>query len=59
MIDPRDWFEKAKWLLDANVRPDRKDENTKLEKDVAEALKTAYELGLQDGLKKVKVDEEY
>jgi len=52
MIDPRNWFEKAKWLLDGVYCKG-------LDVEVAEALKVAYELGLQDGLKKVKVDEEY
>ena len=52
MIDPRNWFEKAKWLLDGVYCKG-------LDVEVAEALKVAYDLGLQDGLKKVKVDEEY
>lgn len=50
------WFEKARGLV-ANIGAPEDDAKTILE--VAEALKTAYELGLQDGLKKVKVDEEY
>ena len=46
MNDPRDWFKKELALSYTT-------------EEIAEALKVAYDLGLQDGLKKRKVDEDY
>ena len=63
MYDPRNWFEKAKWLVNwtspSGVVVEIQPGMSKVVDDLAEALKVAYELGLQDGLKKVKVDDEY